>query len=793
MTAYVQDGNSTVEWSAYKPKVYIGEVGGIQQYYENLHCLRIEYSGGINPSKAYLRETSSLDATRQEQRPNKTLTPSWFYRHGSRVMIKDVVGDVERIIFLGSLHQRQDSASSDVAWTAIDDRDLLAKIPVRGALVRDNDGSIKYISRFNCQTNPGGMWNCTAAEYNGLLYPVFSPNAYYGKNYEEPNEQFDNPLVNNGNIIPWTPRRFLQYLQLLANISESDGIDGVYADSGWRSLANCSRLKFLADSVSMIDSSNIPNDIFDPLNRKMPDVNFQGKNLLIALNDTLTTVGTHGLNLLINQAGYSEVSFYQKFPVISEPTNELDDSGNEVPSEPVGKILKLQRRGSASIPGSNTIYDFQVFEDSTNSCESVLVEGQPVYLETELNYNPDAISTSSLKPAWTEDEEIAFLYMINGSSTATSVGDGYAKIPLTQWNEKAAYSVFNASNFTSANGEAFPGSSELKPWVQARTQAAVALARATFPRVFKCFYIDSQYLPALAGYNDVFSDTSKYPVLDYKRPILPEQLQYMLTSQDSTDNVYEWLKSNYPVRVQVKKEADEQFHDSTYQSGIRVSGDGLIWLDSICESINGTDECVYDESILANPLGCVMKRIKINAAMPLDHRVSGYQTIKNINQRYATEDNIGSSEFVATYNQLLGQDAYTLRYIDSRGSYNEFHQVDSTPCSSLNYIQGQSEVEIPISRILPNGEERDDATYYALKRLITERTVKKVSSFKVVGIRYDYSIGDWILNITGIVSPDVTDATFADTTIYSINAPVENITLDFEAQSTNIGGLITEF
>jgi hypothetical protein len=518
-------------------------------------------------------------------------------------------------------------------------------IPIRGALVRESSGTVKYISRFTAHTNPNGLWNCTGVKLTvlgeTLIYPVFNDVAYLGKNYEAPNLQYDEPLKDDGKVVPWTPRRILLYMQLLANVSENDSIPGIYADSGWRSIGLSDRLYWFSSSVDSISSSELlrtndnrsaeSSDI-DPLDRKMPDVSFQGKTMLNAMNDVLAITGTHGIvvdPVYITSVGIaSELQLYSRFPPVPKETDSnVTDPGTGLPAdenasiEPTGKTLKLQRKGDADIPGSDTIFDFTVLEDSSNTFESVLVEGKPVYVETELSYDPDDTANSSLKPAWTADEEKAFKYIIYGATSDNDdTYEGKCAISVQDWGVGSTFDNYIDSSgntqprtWVNADGLAYPNTSELKPFVKARTPQAVALARATFPKVFKCFYIDSTKIKtALYGANSEYTDETKYPILDYKRPILSDQLQYILNELTSGDNIENWLKANYPVRVQVNGPKDDGFHDSVYQSGIRVTADGLIWLDSICESVNGADECVYDDNLLLSaPLSSQGVRIQV--------------------------------------------------------------------------------------------------------------------------------------------------------------------------------------
>jgi hypothetical protein len=93
--------------------------------------------------------------------------------------------------------------------------------------------------------------------------------------------------------------------------------------------------------------------------------------------------------------------------------------------------------------------------------------------------------------------------------------------------------------------------------------------------------------------------------------------------------------------------------------------------------------------------------------------VSGYRSVVDYNTNYTSNFNIGVSGFAADYNNQFGEGAFSMKYIDSPTAYSENHQVGSSPTSYGKYILGDTDKDLPLTRILPNGDERDDAEYYA--------------------------------------------------------------------------------
>ena len=679
-----------------------------------------------------------------------------------------------------------DSGKADtVTWIALDDSTLLAQIPIRGAVVHDTVGTqanqqIKFISRFVPQMNPGGLWNCVGATFStlgGTTFPVFAPYAHFGQNYEQPDETFGTELVD-GQLAPWTPRRALLYFWLLANISPNLGIPGLDA-STWRSIYASERISWDFRSVEGMrgvdpaygSSSN------DPLDRKLPDMNFRGDKMLFAIEKVLVNAGTHGQRL-VSGPMQGHPTLGNDKPGVYKSVMDFYPKGFSGVFGGANGTIPILRGGEANT--INTAFDFQLDEDATKVAEACLVEGDPVRVETSLDYDDDP--TDTLKPAWTDAQELAFMYVVRGFAAGGYDKDTvqYARIPPAQGTTLTDH----PAPWEEADGQ------DGRVLAFANTPDAVQLARQCYPTVFRAFRaVTAQLGAALDGADDRYSDTTKYPRLSARRPIMPEQLQFLLKDIEAGDSdQINWLRTQYPVRIRVQR-SDGEYVDAPLGTGIRVTGDGLIWLDGLAEAVDRpagqppAPWCIYEGSIYNSVLygyKPTLRSLKINAAVPMDHRVSGYRDI-SINEY--------PSLFAESYKTAV--EGFPLLYVDAPGGFQEHHQVDSEPSLDARYytqaIGGELEtIPAPITRLLPPGSEDFAARDVARRRLATSRHPVRRTSWKLCGIRpeYAFSAGDWIHKVRIIDGP-------ADDQDYIINAPVMTVTFDFAQQMTIIGGLIS--
>ena len=808
------------EFPATVPQVYIND-----KLSDIFTCIHIEKTAGTVPGRAVLRfMPEKVYGTNEATAPN-TLSAYDFDvipLYGSRV---SVVTD-DATLFAGHLVRREDNGQSDtVLFTALDDREMLAKIPVRGAIVRDEyaTGSVfmaKFLSRFETSVNPGGLWNCTghtvdipAHPLYGIVVPIFSSRAKRRKNYLSPEDVYDQKL-REGDLGPWTPRRMLQYLWFIAHIGvqqdeyRTPDIQGL-SPTTWRSLRNYPEPEVPESKnwnwkywdIEALEGArpgtNADQKAFpDPLDKMLPPMNFQGKALLQAIDDVLTSAGTHSFR--VDQVPIKELSaddtenrvpYFQgkvKSEILFFPIGYTAQLGRDALSyESYGHSIPLMRGGTVSdLPNANTAFDFQLSEDITYTRAAVLVEGDVIRTETEIT------SSAGLLPAWTRpgefvfglDQETAFLYIIWGSDDEEDTSEQYAKYQASQTVDISQVEPF--ANWLTADGQGG------RQFAHARTAEAVQLARRILPRVFRAFRLsetDAEVSNALKGYGSRYSDEEVYPRGKIARPVLSKQLQFQLADLGGGTGTENWIEEKFPIRVQVQ-DADDNWADVVYTEANSL-GEGVFLVD-MAENYNALPQCIYSGNLYnstttsqVKTLDVTLKNIKMNIAFPMDHRVAGYA------ESYASDaDTLTTQEFSsisASYSKDTGGSGY-LQYIDSAGGYKEEHQVNSSPTSFANMLGGdesEESISVPLNRILPPGSEQTNAQAAAQRRLYRTQRIDRRSSWKMVGIRPSWEVGQWINDIEMIN---------ADSGNYPIKAPIMSIVHDFQGQVTTIGGLIGE-
>lgn len=652
--------------------------GSVKQY---AHCVAVEDGGGIEPGKALIHfypETSQTAPITLEDFGES-------FRPDTRVRIFTD----KALLFDGQLVKRRDINSSQVIqWEAWDARWLLNRIWLTGALVWDDDAEeVKFLDRYTPRTNPNEAYNCIGVSINGGTYPVFTQTAEFLKTYNSPVETFRTRL-RRGELTAWTPRRFLMYLQLLSNISRGEvpGTDHEY----WRSIKNSVRIKWLSSSLNMIGSDGTQS--FDPLDRKMPDVDFRGMNMLGAIDRTLKVSGTHKLRM---DGKY--VEFYPVFVSALRRTNDFDMD------------IRMEKGGSAT--DVFTAYDFRLEEDASQVTHAALVKGANVKAESSFSS-----TAGTVKPGWTAAQQAAFVAGIRGNGTN-------AQYPSAQGNET------DTSTFVTADG------TNSRPTISANSKEAIDHLRLFFPKVFTNFIIDTQAAAAagiMDGANNEYTDTDKYPYLQkHGRPVGPHQLQYFLGDVNGNSN--QRLPSNYPIRVQVNSSGSD-YYDAPFNIGVRMDGDGSFWLDGIAEQADGEYYCIYEGNLIGSAASISLRDYKINCAIAYDHRVTGY------------------SESTRARNQLDEESQRDMEgppmvFIDSPGGYREEHQINSKPTEHDSLLNDGSHVTTPITRILPPGSEADHAEFAAARAKARNEWVKRRSSWKLIGIRPEYRAGMWINKI----------------------------------------------
>lgn len=688
------------------------EIEGLGQC-TGLYCTHIENNTGLLPSKAFL---SMVGTTGELQSPITLNAYNWDkFAPGARCK----VSANGQLVHLGQVWPRNDQGKADsIVFESHDDKLLLAALPILGCLVYDPLASqVIFLTGYEHRVNPGGFRNCVGAQVPGVgLVPVFSHVAEAADD-ERVDEDIGSTL-QAGTLRSWTPRLHLQYLRALANLARGS-VPGTDIDA-WRSLYTASRIAW--------DESSLNLPACDALDHKMPDMSFRAKRILGALQQTLDNAKSWGLKLeLRNEKSY--VAFYSSDEKYATVT----------------KSLPLQRGGVAD--NINTIHDFNLSEDPTELIESCVALGDRNKIEGEVKFSNAAGDT--LVTAWTADEERIAKTIVWGSTDPNTQGN-YAWIPVDANNP--------ATGFVPADG-----SSAAQPLIKACTPEAIALMRQLLPRVFRAYRLDSDAMYSaglLQGSGGKFSNAGAWPHLKTQRPILNNQLSYIV------DTSGQKLKQYWPTRVQIETRKDsDNYEDVTYNSGLRVERDGLIYVDGLTDDSGGKFN-VYDGSLMGAPWTIRLRKIKMNVAFPCDHRVLGYFEAKG--------------DMAATLASELGGPFMAL--IDSPESWRYLDRVNSSPMAASQATRSTGTESYPVTGVLL--DETASATRHAKQRVDRNKRTKKLSAWRLIGIRTDYNVGDFIdyVRMRGGVAGD---------SDYKIGAPLESVVFDFLNQETRAGGLMS--
>ena len=738
------------EIDAMQPAVTIGA-----SLYDYCTCLAIEKNTGIVPSKAFIK----LAGNNYEVNGNITLNAYNLAEivHGARVRIDNGAEP----LFLGQLIRRRDQGQGNaIIWEAWDDRWLLSKIPVRGCLVWDPvDLRVKFISSFVARVNPLGRRNCIGAAIAGIdgTVPVFSALPEQQGGYDD--SDTDNTL-SSGALSAWTPSKWIKYLCALSNIAAA-GVDGANVGS-WRSLSSSKRLGW-----KYMDCS-FPSDPGQSMDRKIPDRIFQGQTILHSLNEALQAAGSYGTTIGYDNDSSGKLKSFVKF--FPRDKSKRGTGGSAGTNPPRNNIIYLQRGGDAA--DIRTAFDFELDEDASEVCESALVDGAQICVEAQLQYANSAswqtspASSDVLQPSWTQDDFIAFGNIVMGTGPGAPASPSYARYPLRQ-PDVTRNETWSSVKWTDANGTG------ANPLAHIKSKEAVQLARQILPRVLRAFEVNSRNAASiLAGHNGVFSDTTKYPYLKTPRPILPEQLQYYLDQNTRKTRV------PFPIRIQIATHGSGAWHDVTSNHGLRVTHDGLIWLDGLTDDLDGADAIYTGQLSLgpyagSSPPPIAIRDIRINAAVPADLRKSAI-----------SDDSSGRLDPSLATDLGGGM----LLYIDSPDGFHEDHQVNSYPSAVGSFVGTISQSGSPVAISTPlNRVLFDDSTRiatHAQRRIRDKKWIRRASSWKLIGIRPDYDAGMYIDTIK--VSGQSGDRD------YTIQAPVESVTYDFVNQVTLVGGLFSQ-
>ncbi|MGD0090592.1 MAG: hypothetical protein ABSE73_11790 [Planctomycetota bacterium] len=719
---------SAAEMKAVIPDVFVNG-----QMTVNVWCQYVEDRTGITPGRAMLQAGgNSVDINGPvtlSRFPNMDIKPY------SRIkVVLDGYTD-----FLGILKRRHDMGQADqVIWEAWDDRWKLSKIPILGCLVYDPvDATVKFLTRYVHRVNPNGDHNCIIAMVGGQLMPVFSWAAEAADQAAVVQVQ-SAQIQADGNLRAWTPRLHLMYLCGLVNLAKG-AVDGTNIQA-WRSISQSAYLKWDPSSLNFASGGD--------MDHVMPDSTFRGQKILGAICETLKHSNTYGLRMQY-EGDVSSVSFYVK------------DS-----TAPQKRQLPLQRGGPAN--DANTIYDFDMDEDSGETAEAVVALGSVPHVETSVllsNPDPDAIGgTDTLRPGWTGAEDAAARRCINGGDANVTPPPEFATYP----------SIINDYNGSWLVADGNGG----RPKISARTADAVSLCRQHFPRWMRAFRLNSQALyaasQALQGSDHRFQDTTQFPYLNMPRPILETQLTYLL------DTVFK-SKQRWPIRIEISNLAagssdftlKAKWHDVTAQAGVEVKSDNLIYLSGLTDDNSAADLIYTGQMICPFALppatpdkpGCQLRGIRINLAIPTDGRVMGYAEAPGDVSADLAKELQGPIEDV----------------IDSPSAWRFEDRVKSRPVASPEAIRQDGSVEYYTDPGLTGAllDESGEALKHAQQKLAITKRRRQLTSWKLIGIRPDWHAGDYVDRVTCKGAAGDHD--------YTLEAALDVVTRDYANQVTVCG------
>jgi len=720
---------SVAELNAVMPLVYLGYAGSLL---DNVFVQYVEERTGLTPGRALLQAGGNMvdfvGPVTLGRCQSVDLKPY------TRVRIaRDGVTD-----FLGILKRRHDSGQADqVVWEAWDYRWLLSKIAILGCLVYNKtDDTVKLCTSYIHRVNPEGYRNCIVANVPGYgAAPVFNWQAE-ACDREQAIELQDAKVEPTGYVRAWTPRLHLMYLCCLANLAKNS-VDGNNIDA-WRSIAKSDNLKWGADSLNFVAGGD--------MDHVMPDTSFRGQKILGAIGETLKHSNTYGLKMTYD-GDQSRVGFYIK----AGAAGASGAAGGAVPS---ARDLPLQRGGDAN--DINTIHDFDLDEDSAETAEAVVALGAPNHIESRVSYTKDP--ADCLVPAWESEtdangEAYAARKCLWGADQGQPIGD-YCIYPET----------INDYTGTWLTADGDGG----RPLAVPASPSAIDLMRQCFPRFMRAFKLDSEQLVAagiLAASDNRFAATAQFAVLSVPRKPLPHQLSYILDASG------EKTKERWPIRVEVTDlqagGASPKWHDVTAQSGLEVKDDSYIYLSGLTDENSAATDLLYTGTMF-DPWNMALKGIRLNLAVPTDHRVMGY----------AEQTGDVASEIADELEGPL-EDS-----IDSPGAWRFEDRVKSYPVASPQKILANGTTETSGESGIggPLLDETADALAHAQQRLSFSRRRRQASSWRLIGIRPEYHAGDFI----GKIKCSGGGAGDRD---YDLNAPLDILTRDYMHQETIAGNI----
>lgn len=737
-------GGSLVDWKDVPVTVQAFNSGAAWDYAEVLSVTR---STGLMPGKAIIsvRNVSAVDETGPitlGADTGSTFAPN-MVKYWSRIKILQNA----QTLFVGALMKRRDVIGGNtIILEYWDDRWLLSKIRLRGAVCYDplntlSSGAVKLIPRLDPHVNPKGYRNCTKIANSGDDVYVFLAPADWGTQTKEYDPtDVESSDVTPGTALPWTPERWLKYLRYVCCVFDPTvGNTNGYANS-WTSL----------DTTKL--AWNVPSFQDGTMRGKMPEKNFRGETVLKAIGMTLAMTGEYdlGVDYSNNTLRYTITTLGQK---------NVNTAGATA-----GKTIYLQRAGA--IADNKGVFDGVAETDASELCTGVLVEGAPYRIEAQFWYSngnvvdPDTGLNDSLKVASSIFDDAQFLKIIRTGKDL--------------------------------NGNDIPGGSNGSA---ANTVQAMNVARTCFPKPFRALQIDSSAnsgtLTIMKGLNNVLA---AFPYLQTFRPVMHEQLQPYYESGITTARG----RLRIQIRIQVSdvdsstslgNNPSKHFRDVAFNNGLRITPDGLIWLDGLTDDLAGVDNLYTNTlkgytGVLTNGVDTtapLYKYIKLNLAIEHDARMFNCQDIFST----GVDWNDVADQIDGSLNGFTGvsvpRGPRLGHYALNPEGFIVEHQVKSYPAlpGSFQTTDGGSPptlktLSIPCNKIIYD-DTINSLPNFASRALQKVARFKRTAELRLPGIRADLDAGDYfdrVLFVNGAGGE------------YKLNAPGDSIEYDLRKRET---------
>ena len=630
--------------------------------------------GGL-PSKAVIKFRSDYDDGDNQMWMNLVKE----FIGGLRIAVKME----EQVVFVGELNVRSRmSQAMTVGLTFEDDKSLLGRIPVHGVLmwdteIKDGAQELKYSTSKNVHFNPGGLNNCVLVKTSMGTIPVFLPNAY--RNGELNPTPTDIATSKEFTPCPWTPERVIKHLWFRyyhwqTFFEQDETLDP------WI-LERIDKNKILWPEIGV---QSFP----DEMKKKLPDISVATTGELYprSVAGVLSKICMIGgidwrLNYTAGEAGTSEIVYYsKKSQSVSFTPGPLNLGGGLPVTNVTGHDIVCQIEGEPT--DANVAYDFHDETDFSNMIVNSWFEGEEFIIETGLTYDPNDEAGSTLEKAWTQEEQDAFEAIIIGDETWAIV-----------------------------DGVTLDGSHPDTLAIPARSSFAVQEAREEYPLVYRAFRVkkDSTDLRTIfKGYEESLAVHDKHYVRSY-RPIEEEQVQAQ--QFDGVD-----IDTRIEPRVLISHNLDGKFHHVSHADGLKVTAQGLIFLDGLIENINTSDDCIWSGDIKLFPNLVTMRPIRINAAFKHDARLFAQGEIESVEV---------DSDWL-----LPGSGP---SYYEQNEAWQQHHQVESYP-----------QTGIPVNKLYKdNIADLTDAHSQSLKNM---GKPARTASWKYISIQ-PFRAGDWVENI----------------------------------------------